>query len=114
MKVAKSFAALIIGITFAASAAIADESSTTNVSVDIDAGKSTYKKSCRRCHGPTAKGMASFPKLVGQSTEFLVERLESYRAGDKVGPNTALMAPNAKDLTDQDILNISHFIISLQ
>lgn len=80
---------------------------------DLEAGKALYKKSCRRCHGPTAKGMASFPKLVGQTPEYLVEKLEQYRAGEKVGPNTALMAPNAKSLSDEDILNISQFISSI-
>ena len=31
----------------------------------IDAGKNLYASNCAQCHGPTAKGMASFPSLIG-------------------------------------------------
>jgi len=77
---------------------------------DADAGAKLYKKQCRTCHGPTAKGLASYPKLAGQSMEYLVDRLERYRAGEKFGPNTPLMAPRAKKLSDEDIANIANFI----
>lgn len=78
---------------------------------DVDAGKDLYKKNCRQCHGPTAKGLASYPKLVGQTAEYLTDRLERYRAGERFGPNTPLMAPRAKSLSDEDITNIVTFIV---
>lgn len=81
---------------------------------DVEAGKTYYKKNCRACHGPTAKGLASYPKLVGQSADYLTDRLERYRAGEKFGPNTPLMAPRAKVLSDDDITNIAAFITSLE
>ncbi|CTQ62941.1 MAG: cytochrome c [Roseibium album] len=79
---------------------------------DVEVGKSLYKKNCRACHGPTAKGLASYPKLVGHPAEYLVDRLERYRAGEKFGPNTPLMAPRAKKLSDEDISNIVTFIVT--
>ena len=78
---------------------------------DVEVGKDLYKKNCRQCHGPTAKGLASYPKLVGQSAEYLTDRLERYRAGERFGPNTPLMAPRAKSLSDEDITNIVTFIV---
>jgi cytochrome c553 len=80
---------------------------------DIDIGGKQYKKDCRGCHGPTAKGLASYPKLRGQTVEYLVDKLERYRKGERFGPNTPLMAPRAKKLSDEDIANISAFIVSL-
>ncbi len=80
---------------------------------DIAAGKALYKKTCRNCHGPTAKGMASYPKLIGHPAEYLVDKLKQYRSGRKIGPNSALMVPNAKGLSDDDIDNISAFIVSI-
>lgn len=77
---------------------------------DISAGEAVYQKDCRNCHGPTAKGMAVFPKLTGNSADYLVKRLEQYRAGETVGPNTPLMAPLAKDLTDEEISNLAAYI----
>lgn len=82
-------------------------------SIDIEAGKALYKKTCKNCHGPTAKGMASFPKLVDKDAAYLIDRLTQYRAGEQLGPNTPLMAPQAVKLSDEDIANISHYITSL-
>lgn len=78
---------------------------------NLEDGAAVYKNECRACHGPTAKGLASYPRLTGHSVEYLVDRLERYRAGEKIGPNTPLMAPRAKKLSDDDILNISTFIV---
>lgn len=80
------------------------------VAHDISAGESVYQKDCKTCHGPTAKGMAVFPKLAGNSADYLVSRLNKYRAGESVGPNTPLMAPIAKKLSDEDIANVAAYI----
>lgn len=96
-----------------ATQSVAQDESAGDAAFDVAAAEALYKKSCRRCHGPTAKGLASFPKLVGQTPEYLADKLERYRAGEKLGPNTGLMAPNAKSLSDEDIANLSHFIASL-
>ncbi|MEO1549994.1 MAG: c-type cytochrome [Pseudomonadota bacterium] len=80
---------------------------------DVEHGQALYKKECRACHGPTAKGVSSYPKLRGHTVEYLVDKLERYRKGEKFGPNTPLMAPKAKKLSDEDILNLSTFITSL-
>ncbi len=79
---------------------------------NIDEGGELYKRQCRSCHGPTAKGMASYPRLAGKTLEYLVQRLEQYRAGKRLGPNTPLMAPQAKKLSDDDIANIANFIVT--
>lgn len=84
------------------------------VGADVAAGEALYKKECRSCHGPTAKGLASYPKLRGQTAEYLSEQLKRYRSGEKIGPNTPLMAPRAKKLTDQDIVDIAQFIAALE
>ena len=79
---------------------------------DLAEGEKLYKKVCRACHGPTAKGMASFPKLTGHDVEYLVMRLEQYRSGEKVGPNSALMANRVKKLTDEDFANVANYIVT--
>jgi len=92
-----------------------DEAETAAVVVgDGELGAALYKKECRGCHGPTAKGLASYPKLREQTAEYLIDKLERYRAGEKFGPNTPLMAPRAKKLSDDDIVNIATFITSLE
>lgn len=77
---------------------------------DLDAGKAAYASVCATCHGPAGRGMASFPKLSGRDADYLAARLKQYRAGEKVGPNSALMAPHAVKLSDGDIANLSAYM----
>lgn len=77
---------------------------------DPTLGEALYGDTCANCHGPTAKGMASYPRLVGHPSEYLADRLNTYRAGEKVGPNSMLMIPMAADLSDDDIANLVAFL----
>ena len=77
---------------------------------DTREAEALYEESCKNCHGPRAQGMASFPKLAGLAEDHLVMRLEQYRAGEKVGPNSALMEPNAADLSDEEIMGLAAYI----
>lgn len=90
--------------------ASAEADGSVEVAGDFAVGEKIYAGVCKNCHGRTAKGMASFPKLVDQSAEYLVMRLEAYRAGEKVGPNTPLMAPLATNLSDEEIASLALYI----
>ena len=65
---------------------------------------------CAKCHGPTGRGMASFPRLSDKKKDYLAGRLRQYRAGEKVGPNTPLMKPHAVKLTDAEIDGLAAYI----
>ena len=80
---------------------------------DETAGEKLYRRNCRACHGATAGGASSYPKLVGHPTAFLVDRVARYRAGERFGPNTPLMAQGVKTLSDQNIADVAAFIVSL-
>lgn len=77
---------------------------------DTAAGEKMYASSCAQCHGRTGRGMASFPSVEGQEEDYLANRLEQYREGEDVGPNSGLMKPVAAKLSDEDIANLSAFI----
>ena len=77
---------------------------------DLAAGETRYAETCRNCHGPAGRGMASFPSIAGRDADYLADRLTRYRDGERIGPNALLMIPMAADLTDAEIENLAAFV----
>ena len=77
---------------------------------DITAGETRYAQNCGNCHGPAGMGLASYPKLKGKEVDYLVDRLKTYRAGTKVGPNSSLMIMMAQPLSDAEIDNLAAYL----
>jgi cytochrome c553 len=80
------------------------------MAADIEAGRAIYAAQCAQCHGRTGRGTAVFPRLAGQDAQEITENLELYRAGETVGPNSALMIPVATALSDDDVAAVAAFI----
>lgn len=80
------------------------------MSGDLEAGEARYNKTCINCHGPAGKGVASYPKISGKDVPYTTEKLETYRAGVKIGPNSSLMIMMAKPLTDEEIANLAAYL----
>jgi cytochrome c553 len=76
-------------------------------------GKMKYVAVCQGCHGTTGGGQGSFPKLTGIPAAELVAKLNDYRAGKQVGPQSSTMMPFAKNLTDMEIASISEYLAGL-
>jgi cytochrome c553 len=79
-----------------------------------NAGEAKFKTVCASCHGAQAQGMATFPKLAGQSAADLKAKLEKYRKGEKIGPMSATMMPMAKALSDQEVDDVTAYIATLK
>lgn len=78
---------------------------------DINAGKGAYS-TCMGCHGAAGEGGVG-PKVAGQDAAVLAEKMVKYRAGEQVGPLTAMMAPMAAGLSDADIENLSAYMAQM-
>jgi cytochrome c553 len=74
------------------------------------AGMARYNESCRLCHHRDGHGGRFTPSLVGRSAAGIETMLNLYRDGHKVGPMTALMAPWAKELSDEEIHHLGIYI----
>jgi len=77
---------------------------------NIEAGEARYKKTCINCHGAAGKGVASYPKISGQEISYTTSKLETYRDGIKIGPNSSLMIMMAKPLTDEEIADLAAYL----
>ena len=65
---------------------------------------------CAACHGAEGQGMAVFPKLAGQSSDYIVDRLNTYKNRGEVGAMSSTMWSQAGMLTDAQINMIGKFI----
>lgn len=80
----------------------------------MDKGRIAYGGVCVGCHGKQGEGQGVFPKVAGKPAQELAAKLRDYREGKQMGPQTAIMAPNAKNLSDEDIDALANYMATLQ
>lgn len=81
---------------------------------NIEAGKQlAQQKNCASCHGADGNTPVSpeFPRLAGQHPEYLAKALRDYKGGKRKDP---VMGGQAKDLTNQNIADLTAYYGSLQ
>lgn len=79
----------------------------------VRAGMIKYESICRLCHHRTGHGGKFTPPIAGKTAKYVESVLMLYRSGTHVGPMTNLMAPWAKELSDEDIHNLAAYIETL-
>ena len=65
---------------------------------------------CAACHGQAGEGMAVFPKLAGQSSAYIVDRLNTYKNRGQVGAMSSTMWAQAGMLSADQMEQIGKFI----
>ena len=71
-------------------------------------GEAKYA-ACGACHGAQGGGGVG-PALAGKTVEYIVGRLNQYKAGEKVGSQSNMMWGQASMLSDTDISDIAEYI----
>ncbi len=80
----------------------------------LAAGREKYVQ-CASCHGADGRStvVPQYPKIGGQTAEYVVNALKAYRDGRRLGTYAAMMAAVAKQLSDADIANLATYVESL-
>lgn len=80
----------------------------------LAAGREKYVQ-CASCHGADGRStvVPQYPKIGGQTAEYVVNALQAYRDGRRLGTYAAMMAAVAKPLSDADIANLAAYVESL-
>ena len=65
---------------------------------------------CAACHGAQGQGMGAFPALAGADSEYIIDRLTTYKNRGQVGAMSSTMWAQAGMLSDQDIDTLGKFI----
>lgn len=68
---------------------------------------------CAGCHGMQGEGMGMFPKLAGQSKEYIVTALNQYKNREERGKKSMMMWSQASILSARDIDTLGNFISNL-
>lgn len=74
-------------------------------------GEAKYA-ACGACHGSNGGGGVG-PALAGQTVQYIVGRLNQYKAGEKVGNQSNMMWGQAAGLSDTDINDLAEYIVTL-
>ncbi|MDE0712491.1 MAG: c-type cytochrome [Rhodospirillales bacterium] len=85
--------------------------------VDSDLAKAGSRKaraSCSSCHRRSGEGGIGAPRLAGQSVDYLVAASTAYRDGGRTSPAARGKGFVMGDLTDDEILALSHYYASLR
>ncbi len=77
-------------------------------------GGSGKTVACAACHGEGLKGNGNFPPLAGRSPSYLARQLYDIQHYTRNGPGTQLMRPVVQNLSEDDILAISAYLVSLE
>ncbi|MDE1902275.1 MAG: cytochrome c4 [Alphaproteobacteria bacterium] len=65
---------------------------------------------CQTCHGANGQGNAIIPRLAGQHPGYIADQLQNFASGGRANP---IMHRNAKNLTQQETLQIAAYVGSL-
>ncbi|WOV90356.1 MAG: cytochrome c [Candidatus Zeuxoniibacter abyssi] len=77
---------------------------------DVKVGEELYNVQCVTCHGSSGQSIVpTQPILSGQHDEYLHAQIKAYRDGERQNP---VMAGFAKNLSDEDIVNIAAYLSS--
>ncbi|MCL7943154.1 c-type cytochrome [Marinobacter sp. ATCH36] len=90
----------------------------------VDQGKALYRggnmasgvPACAGCHSPRGIGNepAGYPRLSGQTAEYVGKQLKAYRDGERAGgQNASIMMDVAAKLTDAEIEAVSSYVSGL-
>lgn len=84
-----------------------------SMAADAEAGKA-ISGVCVACHGQNGVSQVPiYPNLAGQKAQYLESALKAYKNGERSGGQSALMVPQAKNLSDEDIANLAAYYASL-
>ena len=64
------------------------------------------------CHLGELKGQNEIPRLAGQQPDYVIKQLKDFRERNRTN-DAGNMTSVSKNLSDDDIANLAHYIASL-
>ncbi len=98
-------------VVIAATCALLGSATAALAAGDATAGKAK-SATCAACHNPDGNSVnPQYPKLAGQSTDYLLKQLQEFKSGARVNP---IMAGMVAALSPQDMEDLAAYFSSQQ
>ncbi|GKT12049.1 MAG: cytochrome c [Thiomicrorhabdus sp.] len=98
--------------TKVAVAVASDNADKVTTNVNTRTGKEIFPI-CAGCHGGHGEGGIG-PRLYDQKSVDLVAKLTRYKAGEQLGPMSAMMKPMAKTLSEEEMVSVAEYVVTLK
>ncbi len=69
-----------------------------------------FANACSSCHGPSAEGSSTYPRLANKKMAYLKKKLMDFRAGKAQSVSQQMMSQFAEKLSDKNIEDLSYFL----
>jgi cytochrome c553 len=79
----------------------------------VESGVDGRSVPCASCHGPQLQGMGVTPRIAGLSAVYVGRQLSGFRGSARTGPSAEPMRVAARNLTQDDILYLAAYLVSL-
>jgi cytochrome c553 len=72
--------------------------------------KLAVRHRCKSCHADDYNGFRAAARLSGQREDVLVKALQDFKSGKRIGSGVASMADVTYELSDADMVALSHYM----
>jgi len=72
--------------------------------------KLAMRHRCKSCHADDYNGFRAAARLSGQREDVLVKALQDFKSGKRIGSGVASMADVTYELSDADMVALSHYM----
>lgn len=69
-----------------------------------------FSKACSSCHGPSAEGSSTAPKLANKPQKYLAKKLYDFKNGKFSNQSQQMMSQFVRVFSDKDIEALSLFL----
>jgi cytochrome c553 len=83
-----------------------------NPEIAARAQAAIHKNFCASCHNPDFSGREQMPRLAAQREDYLLKALRDYKTAKRPGYD-ATMDEVIRPVTDQDIVDLAHYLARL-
>jgi len=68
-----------------------------------------FSKACSSCHGASAEGSTTYPRLANKKEVYLLKKLHYYKLGKVSSVSQQMMAQFIQKLTEKNIKDLAYF-----